>query len=222
MNTQSASVWTSDRDSENFWSSVWEKPEQNPRSASTTVNPSLVTPLAALASAINLRRESSDASLLPISSGFRMIRHLRADWVEVSVQAAQMPDVTPSLIEGLRSRFGFSDNALGELFGVSRQTVYNWRSKKTSADNPDRIRALAEILSAMSAEDAPYMQRAIFYPSADGRLIQDVLSDDGWAEGGYSAVEAFIGELATKVEQLKARDQRTIARLNHSSQSSMG
>ncbi|NWB45057.1 helix-turn-helix domain-containing protein [Pseudomonas gingeri] len=226
MNLQIDSGWTSDWGGDAVLPASWEKPEQNPRNATSTINPRLVMPLAALmvtCPATEATQAVCERAVLPVSSGQGAPRRLRfANWIAVAPSPVTIPDLTPSLVEGLRNRFGFSDNSLGEIFGVSRQTVYNWRSKKTTADSPERIRALAESLSRIDDSDAPYIQRAIFYPSADGRLIQDVLTDDGWAAGGQEAVDALVQELAAKAQQLSVRDQKTLARLNKSNPNSMG
>lgn len=220
MNGQTVSQWTG-RERTNLPNpGMWVRPELNPRTATSTSNPLLAMPLAALMAAAPLQdigydvQQARIVEARPISSGASaQLVSPRMQWVQVHTNDVVDENVTPTLIDQFRKKFGLSDNSLGEIFGVSRQTIYNWRTKKTVADNPDRVRALAESLAEISSRDISYIQRALFYPTADGRLIQDVLSDEGWVAGGEKAVRELILELAGKAQQLRERDEKTIARL---------
>ena len=199
---------------------MWVQPGANPRTAASSGNPLLAVPLAALIAVAPIHASfdlTHTIQLAPISSTIVHLNLPQRTWVPAQANSEiSFANVTPTLIDGIRSNFGFSDNSLGEIFGVSRQTIYNWRTKKTVADNPERLRAFAESLGEVALTDMPYMKRVLFYPTADGRLIQDVLSDDGWATGGEKAVHQLIHELAAKAQQLRERDQKTIARLERS------
>lgn len=228
MNGQTVGHWTSRERIPTPNPCMWTRPELNPRTATSTSNPILAMPLAALMAVLPLQDLDYDAQARvieakPISSGASaQLAPQRMWWVQVQASDVVDVNVTPTLIDQFRKKFGLSDNSLGEIFGVSRQTIHNWRTKKTVADNPERVRALAESLAEIRSQDISYIKRALFYPTADGRLIQDVLSDEGWTAGGEKAVRELVIELAGKAQQLRERDQKTIARLDKSGSADTG
>ncbi|XRA80841.1 hypothetical protein RPN52_00070 [Pseudomonas putida] len=114
-----------------------------------------------------------------------------------------------------------SDSSIAQIFNVSRQTVYNWRTGKTATGFPERLAALTEALRQVNAEEAQYLHRVLFYPTADGRLIQDALSDEAWNRNGAKGVYGMVAELAGKAQQLRDRDLKTIARLEKSGGSNL-
>ena len=225
MNGQIVSQWTSRGHESSPNPGMWMQPEQNPRTASSTANPLLAMPLAALMAVVPFQDVNLDvlqAHIRPITGAGAQLVPQQTRWVQVNTTDVIDENVTPALIEQFRKKFGLSDNSIAEIFGVSRQTIYNWRTKKTVADNPDRVRALAESLAEISFRDVSYIQRVLFYPTSDGRLIQDVLSDDGWMKGGEKAVRELVLELAGKAQQLRERDEKTIARLEKSDSDGAG
>ncbi|GLH47065.1 helix-turn-helix domain-containing protein [Pseudomonas lactis] len=201
----------------------WERPEYNSRNAVSSVSawlPHLATALVAMVPSGAL--ELKQADILPISSTTHyLVNHARSVWTVVSEDAAEA-DVVPALIESFRKNFGLSDNSISELFGVSRQTVYNWRMKKTVADAPERIKALANVLAEVNIEDVPYLKRSLFYPTNDGRLMQDVLSESNWKNLGPQDVRKVTLELAEKAAQLRLRDRKTISRLERFNPAQVG
>lgn len=225
MTPQSVSQWTNKDRASSLNPGVWMRPDQNPRTATSTANPLLAMPLAALMAAVpvqDVSLETYQAHIRPITGGSAHLAPQQTRWVQVNTTDVIDENVTPALIEQFRKKFGLSDNSIAEIFGVSRQTIYNWRTKKTVADTPDRVRALAESLAEISSRDVSYIQRVLFYPTSDGRLIQDVLSDDGWRKGGEKAVRELVIELAGKAQQLRERDEKTIARLEKSDSEGAG
>ncbi|WP_273829456.1 helix-turn-helix domain-containing protein [Pseudomonas sp. SBT1-2] len=201
----------------------WERPERNSRNATSSVStwlPQLATALVAIIP--NGTLELKQADVLPISSTTQhLVNPTRSLWIAVSEEADEV-DVVPALIERFRKNFGLSDNSISELFGVSRQTIYNWRTKKTVADAPERIKALANVLSEINAEDVPYLKRSLFYPTNDGLLMQDVLSESNWKNLGPQDVRRVTLELAEKAAQLRLRDRKTISRLEKFNPSQVG
>lgn len=199
---------------------AWVDSEPNPRASTSTTSPLAMLSFAAmlafapLAHAGNVGRASPEVDL--IGSGGLLGMPLKAGaWVPVDSLEGEAANVeaVPALIDGFRKNFNFSDNALGTIFGVSRQTIYNWRTRKTTADNPDRIRVFADCLAELEEIDRAYMQRVLFYPSSSGRLVQDIFMDEGWEQHGEDGLRSLIGELAAKAKQLRDRDARTLARL---------
>ncbi|MBB3105171.1 helix-turn-helix domain-containing protein [Azomonas macrocytogenes] len=205
---------------------AWEKPEQNHKAANSTASPWLIQPLMAALIAvlpISAGAQQVDLSVLPVSSGHIKKRDSVIVWTPVNKEKdIAEPEIISGLIENLRKGFGLSDSSLAEIFGVSRQTIYNWRTKKTLTDHPERISALADSLANVSKEDAPYLRRTLFYPSHEGCLLQDVLSDEGWISKGAEGVHNLVAELAQKAAQLRARDEKTISRLEMFSKKQAG
>ena len=181
-------------------SSTWENPEIAPRVGSTTANPVLAIAFTAML-AVSVVVAPGTASLpypqLIGSAGMSFHGVHAGAWTEVdtSQDANVTEDVAPALIEELRSDFKLSDSSIAQIFNVSRQTVYNWRTGKTATGFPERLAALTEALRQVNAEEAQYLHRVLFYPTADGRLIQDALSDEAWNRNGAKGVYGMVAEL---------------------------
>lgn len=207
-------------------SSTWENPEIAPRVGSTTANPVSAIAFTAML-AVSVVVAPGTASLpypqLIGSAGMSFHGVHAGAWTEVdtSQDANVTEDVAPALIEELRSDFKLSDSSIAQIFNVSRQTVYNWRTGKTATGFPERLAALTEALRQVNAEEAQYLHRVLFYPTADGRLIQDALSDEAWNRNGAKGVYGMVAELAGKAQQLRDRDLKTIARLEKSGGSNL-
>lgn len=197
---------------------VWESPEVPPREATSTVSPMLAlafTAMLAVSYAANASNGGDVHSRLIGSVGVSFHEVAAGAWSQVDTsQLALTDEVAPHLIEELRSDYRLSDSSIAQLFSVSRQTVYNWRTGKTATGLPERLGALTEALRQVNPDDTPYLQRVLFYPTADGRLIQDSLSDEAWEKDGPAGVIEMVVELATKAQQLRERDLKTIARLD--------
>lgn len=198
----------------------WESLEIAPRVATSTANPAkaLVFSVVLAVATATTPAGGGDISLRLISSaGISPYDVVTGAWTEID---ASHPDITdeavPHFIEELRSEYKLSDSSIAEIFNVSRQTVYNWRTGKTATGFPERVWALTDALRQVRSEDVPYLQRVLFYPTSDGRLIQDTLSDNAWTQDGAAGVDGVVAELIGKAQQLRDRDLKTIARLEKS------
>lgn len=198
----------------------WESLEIAPRVATSTVNPAMAVAFSVMLAVATATTPASAGEISPrfiSSAGISPYTVLTGAWTEVDANHPDITDeVAPHLIEELRSEYKLSDSSIAEIFNVSRQTVYNWRTGKTATGYPERLGALTEALRQVKSEDVPYLQRVLFYPTADGRLIQDTLSNQVWAQDGAAGVNGVVAELIGKAQQLRERDLKTIARLEKS------
>lgn len=218
MTASMAGQWVDQRGTAISSSVTWESPEIAPRVATSTVSPLLALTFVALLAVTGSTATPNGAEHYPLligSVGTSFHNVIPGAWTQVDTAHSDITDeVAPYVIEELRSEYKLSDSTIAEMFNVSRQTVYNWRTGKTATGLPDRLGALTEALRQVRPEDAPYLQRVLFYPTADGRLIQDALSDEAWDRDGASGVIGVVAELAGKAQQLRERDLKTIARLD--------
>lgn len=198
----------------------WESPEIAPRVATSTVSPAMGLAFSVMLAVATVTTPASAGEISPrliSSAGISPYSVTTGAWTEVDTSQPGITDeVAPHLIEELRSEYKLSDSSIAEIFNVSRQTVYNWRTGKTVTGFPERLGALTDALRQVRPEDVPYLQRVLFYPTSDGRLIQDTLSDAAWAQDGAAGVNGVVAELIGKAQQLRERDLKTIARLEKS------
>ncbi len=198
----------------------WESPEIAPRVAASTVSPTMALAFSVMLAVATVATPASGGEISPrliSSAGISPYSVTAGAWTEVDTSRPDITDeVAPQLIEELRSEYKLSDSSIAEMFNVSRQTVYNWRTGKTATGYPERLGALTEALRQVRSEDVPYLQRVLFYPTSDGRLIQDTLSDKAWAQDGAAGINGVVAELIGKAQQLRERDLKTIARLEKS------
>jgi hypothetical protein len=225
MTTAMNGQWVDSSGTATPQSSIWQNPEIAPRVGTTTVNPLLAiafTAMLAVSTAVNVGNTPLPYPQLIGSAGISLHGVQAGAWTEVDTsQGAVTEEVAPVLIEELRSDFRLSDSSIAQIFNVSRQTVYNWRTGKTATGFPERLAALTEALRQVKTEDAQYLHRVLFYPTTDGRLIQDALSDEAWGREGAAGVYGMVAELAGKAQQLRDRDLKTIARLEKSGGSNL-
>jgi transcriptional regulator with XRE-family HTH domain len=201
----------------------WESPKIAPRVATSTVSPGMALAFSVMLAVATATTPASGGEISPrliSSAGISPYSVTTGAWTEVDTSHPDITDeVAPLLIEELRSEYKLSDSSIAEIFNVSRQTVYNWRTGKTATGYPERLGALAEALRQVKSEDVPYLQRVLFYPTSDGRLIQDTLSDKAWVQNGAAGLNGVVAELIGKAQQLRERDLKTIARLEKSGSS---
>ena len=80
---------------------------------------------------------------------------------------------------------GFGKRQLAEIFGVSRQAIYDWlRGGNVRDENADRLEKLARLVLAVSGDTRrPLYHRFMNRPLAEGeRSLLDLLCADRWDE----------------------------------------
>lgn len=80
---------------------------------------------------------------------------------------------------------GFSKRQLAEVFGVSRQAIYDWiKGGNVSEENAERLSRLARLVAEISADSRrPLHHRFTTQPLAEGEpSLLDLLNADSWDE----------------------------------------
>jgi DNA-binding transcriptional regulator YiaG len=131
----------------------------------------------------------------------------------VSREAAPLGDVqnsTARTISRIRGTFKLTITELAALFGVSRQTVYDWQSGKgMSDDRSDRLEELSKAADVFADSGLSLSPRALRRKLADGKTLFDVIRDGGPAE---EATRSLVTTLQRETEQRKALDARLASR----------
>ena len=99
------------------------------------------------------------------------------------VTHAQMS--TAEQIELVVHTLGFGKRQLAELFGVSRQAIYDWlKGGNVRDENADRLELLARLVLAVSRDTRqPLYHRFTTHPLVDGQpSLLDLLRADPWDE----------------------------------------
>ena len=100
---------------------------------------------------------------------------------------------------------GFGKRQLAEIFGVSRQAIYDWlRGGNVRDENADRLEKLARLVLAVSGDSRrPLYHRFMTRPLAEGeRRLLDLLCADRWDE---DRILAQLRRARTLTTQRQAR-----------------
>jgi transcriptional regulator with XRE-family HTH domain len=106
----------------------------------------------------------------------------------VVVAPAQAPDPAPytELMQVIKSGFGRTMTRLPEVFGVSRQTLYNWLNGETPKPaHQEKLRQLAEAARIFSALGFKPTSLALDRTITQGKSLLQLLSEG--ADGGNAA-----------------------------------
>ena len=106
---------------------------------------------------------------------------------------------------------GFGKRQLAEIFGVSRQAIYDWlRGGNVRDENADRLEKLARLVLAVSGDTRrPLYHRFMTRPLAEGeRSLLDLLCADRWNEDRILAQLRRARTLTTP-RQARQGKQRT-------------
>jgi transcriptional regulator with XRE-family HTH domain len=127
----------------------------------------------------------------------------------VSSEPTVLGDVqnpTPQALFRIREIFKLTITELASLFGVSRQTVYDWQSGKgISAVRADRLEELSKAADLFADSGLSISPRTLRRKLASGKTLFDVVRDGGPAE---EATRSLIQVLRREIEQRRALDAR--------------
>jgi len=123
---------------------------------------------------------------------------------------AATPFSPPTAISNWAAQAGLADAQIGRLFGVTRQTAYNWRNGAVSPDaqTVDRLRAFDTLLAQIPDDRRWYLKTAMDIPTQDGLLLEDVLSAGGWADSGPERLGRVGSTILEVIGRLAAREER--------------
>jgi transcriptional regulator with XRE-family HTH domain len=113
---------------------------------------------------------------------------------------------TAQVLSRIREILKLTMTELAVLFGVSRQTVYDWQSGKgISAVRADRLRALSKAADLFAESGLSISPRTLRRKLASGKTFFDVIRD---GEPVEEATRSLITMLQREIEQRKALDVR--------------
>ena len=117
--------------------------------------------------------------------------------VEVREEAVSLPRSAAADLKQIRAAFQVSISDLAALFGVTRQTIYDWLSGGQQPREPHLVRmtVLLDVASAIEAAGFAVSRRALKQVLADGRSLFDrVRADESLADAADQLVMLFRRE----------------------------
>ena len=120
-------------------------------------------------------------------------------------EESQEPMSTAEQIALVVHTLGFGKRQLAEIFGVSRQAIYDWlRGGNVRDENADRLEKLARLVLAVSGDTRrPLYHRFTSRPLAEGEAsLLDLLQADRWDE---NRILAQLGRARTLTTQRQGR-----------------
>ena len=113
---------------------------------------------------------------------------------------------TAQVLSHIREIFKLTMTELAVLFGVSRQTVYDWQSGKgISAIRADRLESLSKAADLFADAGLSISTRTLRRKLPGGKTFFDVIRDGGPVE---ESTRSLIAMLRWEIEQRKALDAR--------------
>ena len=109
-------------------------------------------------------------------------------------------------ISRIRSVFKSSVTDLANLFGVSRQAIYDWQSEKSvAADNAEKLRQLSSAVDIISAEDLTNPANAVRRKISGGKTLFEIVKDGGSAEEAALSLVKMLRRESEQRSRLNAR-----------------
>lgn len=99
---------------------------------------------------------------------------------------------------------------LANVFGVSRQTIYNWQAgEQPSAENASRLEDLASVADMFAAEGVSASSQLLRRKVSAGKSLLDIVRDGGVA---HDVARALIQVVRRENEQQKTLAARLVGR----------
>ena len=123
-----------------------------------------------------------------------------------STAAGDVQNPTAQALFRIREIFKLTITELAALFGVSRQTVYDWQSGKgISAVRADRLDEISRTADLFVGSGLSISQRTLRRKLPGGKTLFDVIREGGPVE---EATRNLIQVLRHEIEQRRALDAR--------------
>lgn len=119
-------------------------------------------------------------SLQPGTGGFASAELLRQPWgyAMVSVEYEESASPYATMMEQVRAGFGRNMSRLPEVFGVSRQALYNWlNGDSPAASQHARIRNLSEAAAVFQARDFKPTSASLDRVLSGGKSFLQLMSE---------------------------------------------
>lgn len=139
-------------------------------------------------------------SLQPGTGGFVSPELLQQPWgyAMVPVQQAEPASPYASMMEQVRAGFGRNMSRLPEVFGVSRQTLYNWlNGDSPAASQHARIRSLAEAAAVFQASAFKPTSAALDRVLSGGKSFLQLMSEGA---DGRATAEKLVRVMARSAQ----------------------
>jgi hypothetical protein len=125
-------------------------------------------------------RQKPLPSLQPGTGGFASPELLRQPWgyAMVSIEYEEPASPYATMMDQVRAGFGRNMSRLPEVFGVSRQAIYNWLNGDTpAASQHARIRNLAEAAAVFHARDFKPTSASLGRVLSGGKSFLQLMSE---------------------------------------------
>ena len=136
----------------------------------------------------------------------------------ISTASTSIPDIWALRNSTTRARgsgtIGFGKRQLAEIFGVSRQAIYDWlRGGNVRDENADRLEWLARLVLAVSGDTRrPLYHRFTSRPLAEGEAsLLDLLQADRWDENRILAQLRCARTLTTQRQGRQGKERSPIS-----------
>ena len=130
-------------------------------------------------------------------------------------EGSQEPMSTADQIALVVHTLGFGKRQLAEIFGVSRQAIYDWlRGGNVRDENADRLEKLARLVLAVSGDTRrPLYHRFTTRPLAEGEhSLLDLLRADRWDEDRILARLRHARTLTTQRQARQGKERSPTSR----------
>lgn len=131
------------------------------------------------------------------------------------VQSAQKP-VVPyshnalSVTDQIKRVFGLNISKQSQIYGVSRQTVHNWRNgEEPTGKNLEALMDLYEAAKLFESEDIQITGLLLRRPFFDGRSLQDLMEAQTLI---YPSAKMLIEQIKREIEEKKRLERRFLGR----------
>lgn len=139
-------------------------------------------------------------SLQPGTGGFASAELLRQPWgyAMVSVEYEEPASPYATMMEQVRAGFGRNMSRLPEVFGVSRQTLYNWlNGDSPAASQHARIRSLAEAAGVFQVRAFKPTSAALDRVLSGGKSFLQLMSEGA---DGRATAEKLVRVMARSAQ----------------------
>jgi transcriptional regulator with XRE-family HTH domain len=145
---------------------------------------------------------------MPTPSYFQSRKECGYRFVQIVVPDAMNASIRLPIedLKQIRNVFKPSISDLGNLLGVSRQTIYNWiAGERPSVDSANRLEDLAkaaDIIAAHSLNTTAYLFKRRIY---EGKSLMDIARNGGSAQDAARNLVRIVEQEAAQRELLKNR-----------------